>query len=149
MSATTSSFPSRAQAIAMPAIAGPVVFLGRFLFALIFVMSGPRHFMSSTIAYAAAQGVPMASIAVPISGLLALLGGLSILLGFRARLGAWLIVLFLAVVTPMMHKFWGIADPMMAQMQMIMFMKNMAMLGAALFMTQMGSGPWSIDARSK
>jgi putative oxidoreductase len=133
----------------MPAIAGPVVFLGRFLFALIFVMSGPRHFMSSTIAYAAAQGVPMASIAVPISGLLALLGGLSILLGFRARLGAWLIVLFLAGVTPMMHKFWGIADPMMAQMQMIMFMKNMAMLGAALFMTQMGSGPWSIDARSR
>jgi uncharacterized membrane protein YphA (DoxX/SURF4 family) len=38
---------------------------------------------------------------------------------------------------------------MMAQMQMIMFMKNMAMLGAALFMTQMGSGPWSIDARSR
>jgi putative oxidoreductase len=104
--------------------------------------------MGSTIAYAAAQGVPLASIAVPISGLLALFGGLSILLGFRARIGAWLIVLFLVGVTPIMHRFWGIADPMMAQMQMINFMKNLSMLGAALLITQYGSGPWSLDARS-
>jgi putative oxidoreductase len=127
---------------------GFIVLLGRFLFVLIFVMSGPRHFMGSTIAYAAAQGVPLASIAVPISGLVALFGGLSILLGFRARIGAWLIVLFLVAVTPMMHRFWGVPDPMMAQMQMINFMKNVAMLGAALLITQLGSGPWSLDART-
>jgi putative oxidoreductase len=126
---------------------GPIAFLGRFLFALIFVMSGPRHFMSATIGYAASQGVPMASIAVPFSGLLALVGGLSILLGYRAKLGAWLIVLFLAGVTPMMHNFWAISDPMMHQMQMIMFMKNMSMLGGALFISQVGSGPWSLDVR--
>jgi putative oxidoreductase len=105
--------------------------------------------MSSTIAYAAAQGAPMASIAVPFSGLLAILGGLSILLGFRAKIGAWFIVLFLAGVTPMMHKFWAVSDPMMAQMQMIMFMKNLSMLGGALLITQFGSGPWSLDSRAK
>jgi len=54
--------------------AGAVALLGRFFFVLIFLMSGPRHFMSQTIAYAAAQGVPLASIAVPLSGVLALLG---------------------------------------------------------------------------
>jgi putative oxidoreductase len=123
--------------------------LGRFLFVLIFVMSGPRHFLSGTIAYAASQGVPMASIAVPISGLLALAGGLSILLGYHARIGGWLIALFLVCVTPMMHKFWGVSDPMMAQMQMIMFMKNVSMLGGALLITQFGSGPWSLDGRRK
>jgi putative oxidoreductase len=123
--------------------------LGRLLFALIFILSGPRHFMSSTIAYAAAQGVPMASIAVPISGMLALLGGLCILLGFRAKIGAWLIVLFLVAVTPMMHRFWGVSDPMMAQMQMINFMKNVSILGGALIITQFGSGPWSLDSRRK
>ena len=74
-----------------------------------------------------------------------LLGGLSILLGYRAKLGAWLIAIFLIGVTPM-HKFWGIADPMMQQMQMVMFMKNLAMLGGALLITQFGSGPWSVDA---
>lgn len=126
---------------------GLVVVLGRVLFALIFLMAGPNHFAKQSIAYAASQGVPLASVAVPLSGILALAGGLSILLGYRAKLGAWLIVLFLALVTPMMHKFWGVADPMMAQVQMIMFMKNLSMLGGALLITQFGAGPLSLDAR--
>ena len=131
------------------AVSGPIVLLGRLLFGLIFVMSGPRHFLSQTIAYAASQGVPMASVAVPISGLLATLGGLSILLGYRAKLGAWLIVLFLVGVTPMMHNFWTVSDPMMRQMQMIMFMKNLSMLGGALIISQFGTGPWSLDFRGR
>jgi putative oxidoreductase len=124
-----------------------VVVLGRALFALIFLLSGPRHFLSQTVAYAAAQGVPFASVAVPLSGLLALLGGLSILFGYRARLGAWLIVLFLIGVTPLMHNFWAVSDPTLHMMQFIMFMKNLSMLGGALLITQLGSGPWSLDAR--
>jgi len=124
-----------------------VVVLGRLLFAAIFLMAGLGHFSKQEIGYAAAQGVPLASIAVPLSGVLALAGGLSILLGYRAKLGAWLIVLFLVPVTVMMHNFWAVKDPMMAQMQMIMFMKNVAMLGAALLITQFGAGPLSLDAR--
>src|ERR1700680_3762030 len=61
---------------------GWVVLLGRLLFALIFIMSGPNHFAKQTIAYAAAQGVPLASLAVPFSGLIAIAGGLSILFGY-------------------------------------------------------------------
>jgi putative oxidoreductase len=105
--------------------------------------------MGQTIAYAASQGVPLASLAVPFSGLLALAGGLSILLGYRARIGAWLIVLFLVGVTPMMHNFWTVTDPMMYQMQMVMFMKNVSMLGGALVISQLGSGPWSLDSSRK
>jgi putative oxidoreductase len=131
------------------AASGPIVFVGRLFFVLIFLLSGPRHFMSQTIAYAASQGVPMASIIVPISGALAFLGALSILLGYRAKIGAWLIVLFLVGVTPMMHKFWAVTDPMMYQIQFIMFMKNLSMLGGALFISQMGSGPWSLDKRGR
>jgi putative oxidoreductase len=130
-------------------IAGPVAVLGRLLFTVIFIMAGPMHFSSQDIAYAAAQGVPLASIAVPFSGIIALVGGLSILLGYRARIGAWLIVLFLAVITPAMHNFWAVTDPMMHVMQMVMFMKNASMLGAALLITQVGAGPWSLDARGK
>ena len=80
-------------------------------------------------------------------GVLAVLGGLSILLGYRAKLGASLIVLFLIPVTLMMHKFWTIPDPMLAQIQMVMFMKNVSMLGGALLITQFGAGPFSLDAR--
>jgi putative oxidoreductase len=150
MSASSSTLAVRPQLTsASREAAGPVVLLGRLLFVLIFLMSGPRHFMAQTIAYAASQGVPLASIAVPFSGLLALAGGLSILLGYRARIGAWLIALFLVGVTPMLHNFWTVTDPMMYQMQMVMFMKNVSMLGGALVISQLGSGPWSLDSRRK
>src|SRR5258708_35036365 len=97
MSASRSTTFNQSQTSGVSiATSGPIALLGRFFFVLIFLMSGPRHFMSQTIGYAASQGVPLASIAVPLSGILALAGGLSILLGYRARLGAWLIVLFLA-----------------------------------------------------
>jgi len=124
-----------------------VVVLGRFFYVLIFLMAAPNHFSRQTIAFAASQGVPLASIAVPLSGVVAIAGGLSILLGYRAKLGAWLLVLFLVPVTLMLHKFWTVQDPMMAQIQMILFMKNVAMLGAALLISQFGAGPFSLDAR--
>ena len=126
---------------------GAVVVLGRFFFALIFLVAAPNHFTRPTIAFSASQGVPLASIAVPLSGVLAIAGGLSILLGYRAKLGAWLIVLFLIPVTFMLHKFWTVQDPMMAQIQMILFMKNVSMLGGALLISQFGAGPFSLDAR--
>ena len=126
---------------------GAVVVLGRFLFALIFLLAAPNHFTKQTIAFSASQGVPLASIAVPLSGVVAIAGGLSILLGYRAKLGAWLIVLFLVPVSLMLHKFWTVSDPMMAQTQMILFMKNVSILGGALLITQFGAGPFSLDAR--
>src|SRR5712675_969838 len=126
---------------------GVVVVLGRLFFVLIFLMSGPLHFSKQEVAYAAAQGVPLPSILVPFSGVLAFAGGLSVLLGYRAKLGAWLLVVFLVPVTLLMHQFWGVHDPMMAQIQMAMFLKNVAMLGAALLITQFGAGPFSLDAR--
>jgi len=52
MSANALTNPIRTQTSPGPTVSGPVVLLGRLLFALIFLMSGPRHFMSSTIAYA-------------------------------------------------------------------------------------------------
>ena len=128
-------------------LSGTVVFAGRLFFSFIFLLAASNHFAHQTIAYAAAQGVPLASIAVPVSGVIALAGGLSILLGYHARIGAWLIALFLVGVTPMMHNFWAVKDPMMAQMQMIMFLKNISMLGGALLISQFGAGPWSLDAR--
>jgi putative oxidoreductase len=129
------------------AVNGAVVALGRLLFSVIFLMSSFGHFSAKTIGYAASQGVPLAQIAVPASGLLALAGGLSVLLGYRAKIGAWLLVLFLVPVTFMMHRFWGISDPQAAQMQMINFMKNISMLGGALLISQFGAGPASLDAR--
>ena len=124
------------------------VLAGRVLFSLLFVMAGLGHFSSQEIAYAAAQGVPLASIVVPMAGIIAIVGGLSIALGYKAKWGAALVVLFLVPVTVMMHNFWSVTDPVAAQDQMAHFMKNVSLLGSALLIFYFGSGPLSLDARS-
>jgi putative oxidoreductase len=120
--------------------------IGRSLFALLFVISAVGHFKPETVAYAAASGVPLANLMVPASGILALLSALSIASGYRARWGAAGIVAFLVPVTLTMHKFWAISDPMMAQMQQIMFLKNLSLIGAALYFVYAGAGALSLDA---
>lgn len=124
---------------------GMIVLIGRIFFSAIFILSSFHHFTNpQMVTYAAASGVPFAGFLVPLSGLLALLGGLSILLGYKAKQGAWLIVLFLVPVTLTMHRFWGLTDPQAAMMQMVMFEKNLSMLGGALLITHFGSGPYSV-----
>ena len=65
------------------------------------------NFSSATIDAAAAHGVPLATLLVPLAGVIAVLGGLSVLPGYLARFGALLLLVFLVPVTLVMHKFWG------------------------------------------
>ena len=122
-----------------------LVLIGRILFAVIFVTAAPRHFAHEGVQHAADLGVPMAAVLVPMSGVMALAGGLSVAVGYKARWGAWLLVGFLVPVTLMMHAFWRLQDPVAIHVQQAMFAKNMSMLGAALVLTQVGSGQFSLD----
>ena len=74
-----------------------------------------------------------------------LAGGSSILFGYKAKAGAWLVVAFLVPVTLMMHNFWVVTDPQMRMMQMVNFNKNLAMLGGAFMIAYFGSGPYSVE----
>jgi putative oxidoreductase len=123
-----------------------VVLTGRVFFSVLFIMASFGHFTARGIEMAQAHGVPLAQILVPASGLLALLGGLSILLGFYARAGALMVILFLVPVTLSMHNFWSVTDPMMHEIQQVMFLKNLSMLGGALLLFYFGAGPASFDA---
>ena len=136
--AAVSATSSRSAVGSARGLTAAFVPVGRAFFAAIFLMAGPAHFNPATIAYARSAGVPFADFLVPASGVLAVLGGLSVLLGWRARVGAALLVAFLVPVTLSMHAFWTVKDPMMAQMQFAMFMKNLSMLGGALLITQLG-----------
>ena len=124
-----------------------LVLMGRILLAAIFVISSSGHFMPQTVNYAAHQGVPFAEVLVPASGLMALIGGLSVLAGYRARVGALLLVIFLVPVTLTMHAFWAVHDPQMAMMQLSMFFKNLGLMGGALLILYYGAGPLSLDRR--
>lgn len=150
MSTNVASLEAHARpsiAVEQTALARYLVPAGRALYATIFLMTLLSHFSQQSIAYAAQQGVPMAGLLVPLSGVIAAAGGASVLLGYRARLGAWLLVLFLVPVTLTMHNFWAVTDPMAAQLQWAMFFKNVSMLGGALLIAYFGAGPLSLDAR--
>lgn len=123
-----------------------VVPLARLLFAAIFIVASLGHFSQQGIEYAAQEGAPFASALVPLSGVMALVGGLMVLLGYRAKIGAWLLVAFLIPVTIVMHDFWAVEDAATAQLQQVMFLKNLALLGGALLIARYGAGPISLDA---
>lgn len=76
--------------------------------------------------------------------MLILLGGLSVLLGFWPYIGLLLIVIFLLGTTPKMHDFWSVSDPMTKMGEQVNFMKNVALLGAALAMAAIPQ-PWPMS----
>jgi uncharacterized membrane protein YphA (DoxX/SURF4 family) len=107
---------------------------GRVLFALLFISSGINHFTKNEAmtGYAKFKKVPMAKAAVYLSGLMILLGGIYIVLGFYADLGALLIALFLIPTAFLMHAFWKETDPTAKQNETIGFFKDLSLAGAAL-----------------
>jgi len=111
-----------------------ILLAGRVMFSLFFLMAGVNHLtkLDMMAQYAGSQGLPAPTLAVAVSGLMLLAGGLSILLGYQVRWGALLLVVFLVSAAVTMHRFWGVADPMMAQNQLAHFWKNIVMAGGAL-----------------
>ena len=113
---------------------GALFLAGRTLFAAIFILSGIAHLTKSQAMaqYAAAFKVPQPRLAVVVSGVMVLAGGLSILLGVVVQAGALVLVAFLLPAAIYMHPFWSVSDPMQAAAQQAHFMKNLALAGAAL-----------------
>jgi putative oxidoreductase len=111
-----------------------IFIVGRILFALIFINSGFAHFSQreAMTGYAQFKKVPAAKLAVPLTGLMILVGGLSVVLGFWADLGALLLAAFLVVSAFMMHNFWTIDDANQKMNETVAFFKNLSMAGAAL-----------------
>ncbi len=107
--------------------------LGRILLSVIFLFSGCSKLThwSSTAAAMASAGIPAVSLSLSVAILLEIAGGLAILVGYRTRLAALLLFLYLAVVTLVFHNFWsyhGAAE----QAQAIQFLKNLAILGGLM-----------------
>lgn len=110
--------------------------VGRFLFGGFFVFSAMSHLFNTAMlsGYAALKGVPLPQVAVFGTGLLLLIGGVCVILGLAPRLGLVALIVFLLGVTPIMHDFWAIADPIQRANEMGNFLKNTALLGACCAM---------------
>jgi len=120
--------------------------IGRLLFGGYFVYSGINHFKKrrDLAQYAGAKKIPLPDVAVAATGGLLLLGGSSILLGVKPKIGAAALAGFLAGVSPLMHDFWRAEDPNQRRNEMINFSKNLALLGAALALMGVEE-PWPVS----
>jgi putative oxidoreductase len=112
-----------------------VLLIARVIFAIMFINSGIAHFKNTAAmtGYAQFKKVPAAKVAVQLSGLLMLLGGLSIATGVWIDLGAIVIAVMLVAMAIKMHDFWTVTDPAAKQPEMINFWKNISLAGGALF----------------
>ncbi len=113
--------------------------LGRTVFGGYFVYSAINHFKNEEMmsGYAASKGVKAPDLAVLGSGVMLLAGGLSVLLGYRPRLGLATLIGFLIPTSLQMHGFWDVDDPHQQMNEMVNVMKNMALVGASLTMMQL------------
>jgi putative oxidoreductase len=98
--------------------------------------------------HVAAKGVPAASLAIVVSGILLAIAGLTFLLGWHPKLGVAALVLFLVPVTFIMHAFWKDTDAQARMANMIHFMKNLALLGSSLMFLAIPE-PWPLSLPSR
>lgn len=128
-----------------------VAIIGRVMLATIFLMSALGKKIpdfAGTVEYMTANGVPMPNIMLVGAIAFLVVGGVSIVIGYHARVGAGLLIVFLVLATYYFHDFWTYAaDSTDFQMQMIQFMKNMGLAGAMLMIVANGPGSGSIDNR--
>lgn len=112
-----------------------VMLIGRILFAFMVVSGGINHLTKAEAmaGYAAYKKVPSPKLANFVSGVLLLAGGLSIVLGIYADLGAVVIAALLVLMALKMHDFWAQTDAQAKQTETIAFWKNVSMAGGALF----------------
>lgn len=138
----------------MQAVRGFLSLLARLMIVAIFLMSavaGKIMNFNGTVERMAAEGVPSPTILLGGAIAFLLLGGLSIVLGFWGRFGALLLLIFLVAATYYFHDFWKLppdTPPERMQMEVISFLKNLALMGTMLFLIANGTGPWSLDNRA-
>ncbi|MGM8897472.1 MULTISPECIES: DoxX family protein [unclassified Psychrobacter] len=113
--------------------------IGRLFLSMIFIFSGFSKITgyAATAGYMESVGVP--GILLPLVIALELLGGIAILIGFKARLISLLFVGFNIVSALLFHQFWN------DESQMNPFMKNIAMAGGFLMIFAHGPGAYSVD----
>ena len=120
--------------------------LGRILYGGFFVLGGLNHFqhLNMMSGFVASKGLPAPKLLVALSGLLIIVGGLSVILGYHVWVGLPCIMLFLVPVTLLMHNYWTETDMMQRIDQRVNFQKNVALLGAALMMLMLAK-PWPLS----
>jgi putative oxidoreductase len=122
--------------------------IGRILASVIFILSGVFKFVgfNAMLPVMTAHQIPYPRFFLAASAVIEVLGGLGILFGLFGRFWASLLFFYLVPVTLIFHDFWNYAGPQ-GQVQMVNFLKNLAIMGGLLQITAFGPGRFSLDRR--
>lgn len=122
---------------------GIIQLVGRIMLALIFILAGIGKIAdpAGNMGYMQSMGVPGILLWPTIA--LEILGGLAVAVGFQTRIAAFALAIFSVAAAFIFHK--NFTD----QMQMIMFLKNIAMAGGLLLLAVGGDTALSIDSKRK
>lgn len=114
--------------------------VGRVALVAIFAGAAAQKIQNynSVVGYADGFGVPQPKLAIVAAIVVLVAGSVSVALGYRARLGAAMLLVFLALASYYFHPFWRMPS------EQIAFMKNLSMAGAMIFIVANGSGPASL-----
>jgi len=121
---------------------------GRILISVIFLISGFFKVggYAQMVGYATAVHLPAPGVAIAAAAAVELACGLAILVGFKTRFAAWLLFLYVIPITYFFHNFWAVQGQEQ-QIQMINFLKNMAIMGGLLVLSVNGAGAYSVDGK--
>ncbi|HEY3292453.1 MAG TPA: DoxX family protein [Candidatus Nanopelagicaceae bacterium] len=113
-----------------------VLFVGRILFAILFVRSGLGHLtkLEAMTGYAKYKKVPAAKFFVALTGVAIILGGIGVALGIYADLGALILAIFCLAAAFKMHNFWAETSPEGKMNESVAFFKDLALAGASLIL---------------
>lgn len=119
------------------------ILAGRVLLSILFILAGFSKLtaIAGTAQWFASIGLPMPTVAAVGSGLVELLGGLAILVGFKTRIAAIVLALFTLAATAVAHLDFSQAG------NALMLQKNLGLTGGFLLLAVLGAGAYSIDGR--
>jgi putative oxidoreductase len=131
-------------------IQGILAVVGRIMLSAIFLLAAVGnkipHF-NDVAKLMGDKGIPAAQVMLVGAIVFLIAGSLSIILGYKARIGATLLLIFLVLATYYFHDFWHATSDKEKQDQMIHFLKNVSMMGAMLLIIANGTGPMSLDEK--
>lgn len=124
-------------------IAAVALLVGRVLFGGLLAVQGLSHFTGTEemAGYAQAKGLPAPRVSVLASGGLLVAGGLALVVGILPGVAAGAVALFLVVSAVAMHDFWAVPEDQQ-QDEMVQFMKNIELAGAALVFLAVSTLEW-------
>lgn len=120
-----------------------LILLGRILLSIMFILAGFGKLtaIGGTAGYFGSLGLPLPNVTAVVVGLVELLGGLAVLVGFQTRIAALVLAVFTLAATAVAHL--NFAD----QMQVLLLQKNLCITGGFLVLAAVGAGALSIDAK--